>query len=151
MDDRSKIRRRHEMAGAAIRPEGIRAVVPYLIVRDAARAITFLEAAFGAVEVRRLDAGQGKVGHAELRIGGGTVFLADEFPDFENIVGPESLEGTSVIIDLEVVDLDGVYERAIAAGARSIRAPDPKETGVRAAKVIDPFGHVWLITAAADN
>ena len=139
------------MSSADVRFQGVRAVIPYLIVRDAARAITFLQAAFGAIEVSRLDAGQGKIGHAELRIGGGTVFLADEFPDLENIVGPESLEGTSVIIDLEVADVDGVYQRAIAAGARSVRAPDPDETAVRSAKVLDPFGHVWLITVAADD
>ena len=83
----------------------------------------------------RLDAGEGRIGHAELQIGGGRVFLADEFPDFENIVGPESLEGTSVIIDLEVADVNETYQRAIAAGAESIRAPNPNETRVRAAKV----------------
>jgi PhnB protein len=139
------------MSSAEVPSEGVRAVIPYLIVRDAARAITFLEAAFGAVEMSRLDAGQGKIGHAELRIGGGTVFLADEFPDFENIVGPESLQGTSVIIDLEVSDVEAVYQRAIKAGARLVRAPDSNETGVRSAKVLDPFGHVWLITAAAGD
>jgi PhnB protein len=139
------------MSDAEVPSQGVRAVIPYLIVRDAAKAITFLKAAFGAVEVSRLEAGQEKIGHAELRIGGGTVFLADEFPDFENIVGPESLDGTSVIIDLEVADVDGVYQRAIAAGATSVRAPDPNETRIRAAKVLDPFGHVWLITGAASD
>jgi PhnB protein len=126
-------------------------VVPYLIVRDAARAITFLETAFGAVELSRIDAGQGKIGHAELQIGGGTVFLADEFPDFENIVGPMSLGGTSVIIDLEVHDVAGVYQRAIAAGATSVRAPIASDPGVRSAKVRDPFGHVWLITSVTGD
>jgi PhnB protein len=139
------------MSSAEVGSQDVRAVVPYLIVRDAARAITFLQAAFGAIEVTRLEAGRGKIGHAELRIGGGTVFLADEFPDFENIVGPESLGGTSVIIDLEVADVDGVHDQAIAAGAKSVRAPDPNETRVRSAKVLDPFGHVWLITAAAGD
>jgi PhnB protein len=139
------------MTSPDVRSEGVRAVIPYLIVRDAARAITFLQAAFGATEMSRLDAGQGKIGHAELRIGGGTVFIADEFPDFERIVGPESLGGTSVIIDLGVADVEELYQRAIAAGATSVRAPNPKETGVRSAKVIDPFGHVWLITAATGD
>ena len=139
------------MASSEVRSRGVHAVIPYLIVRDAARAITFLQAAFGAIEVSRLDADQGRIGHAELRIGGGTLFLADEFPDFESIVGPESLGGTSVIIDLEVADVEGTYQRAIAAGVKSVRAPNPDETGVRSAKVLDPFGHVWLITAAADD
>ena len=139
------------MASSEARSEGVRAVIPYLIVRDAAKAITFLQAAFGAIEVSRIDADQGKIGHAELRIGRGSLFLADEFPDFEHIVGPESLGGTSVIIDLEVADVDGLYQRATAAGAKSVRAPNPKESGVRSAKVVDPFGHVWLITAAAGD
>ena len=75
------------MSDAELGSQGVRAITPYLIVRDAARAITFLETAFGATEVSRIDADHGKIGHAELRVGGGTVFLADEFPDFENIVG----------------------------------------------------------------
>jgi len=136
------------MSDAELRSQGVRAVTPYLIVRDAARAITFLETAFGATEVSRIDADHGKIGHAELRVGGGTVFLADESPDYENIVGPESLGGTSVILDLEVADVGGAYQRAIAAGATSIRAPDSDETGIKSAKVLDPFGHVWLITGS---
>jgi PhnB protein len=124
-------------------------VVPYLIVRGASRAITFLQAAFGAIEVSRVGADQSRIGHAELRIGGGTVFLADEFPDYENIVGPQSLNGTSVIIDLEVADVGAVYQQAIAAGATSVRAPNASETGFASAKVRDPFGHVWLITSVA--
>ena len=96
----------------------------------------------------RIDADHCKIGHAELRVGGGTVFLADEFPDYENIVGPESLGGTSVILDLEVADVGGAYQRAIAAGATSIRAPDADETGIKSAKVLDPFGHVWLLTGS---
>ena len=139
------------MSSAEVLSPVVHSVTPYLIVRDAARAIEFLQAAFGAIEVSRIDANQGRIGHAELRIGGGTVFLADEFPDFENIVGPESLGGTSVIIDLEVADVDGVYQRAVAAGAKPVRVPDPNETGVRSAKVLDPFGHVWLITTTAGD
>jgi len=123
-------------------------VVPYLIVRDGPGAILFMQAAFGAVESERIDADQGKVAHAELRIGDGTVFLADEFPDFEDVVGPETLGGTSVIITLEVDNLDAAYQRAIAAGAASIRGPHADNTGIRLAKVRDPFGHVWLITTA---
>ena len=134
------------MSDAKLVDQGVHAVVPYLIFRNAARAIRFLEAAFGATVVERIDGAEGKVDHAELRIGGGTVFLADEFPDFEDVFGPETLEGTSVILAVEVSDVAAMYGRALAAGAKSIRAPYADERGVRLAKVRDPFGHVWLIT-----
>jgi PhnB protein len=121
----------------------------YLIVRGAASAIPFYASAFGAEEVTRMADSDGRIGHAELRIGGGRVYLADEFPDVEHIVGPATLGGTSVIIDLEVADVEAVFDRAIAAGATPVRRPDRTEVGVQSAKVLDPFGHVWLITHSA--
>ena len=125
----------------------VHAAIPYLIVRGAGRAIEFYRAAFLATEVTRVEDVDGKIGHAELRIGDAAVYVADEFPDVENIVGPDSLGGTSVIVDLEVSDVDAVFQRAVAAGAKPIRQPDdPATAGVQSAKVADPFGHVWLIT-----
>ena len=128
----------------------IRSATPYLIVRNAPAAIRFYEAAFGARETIRIVGEDGRVGHAELRIGEGIVFVADEHPETENIVGPETLGGTSVIVDLEVGDVVGVYERAMEAGARTIREPERPDTGVQSAKVVDPFGHAWLITRVAE-
>jgi PhnB protein len=127
-------------------PSSIRAAIPYLIVADAAAAIEFYAMALGAVEVTRLVGADGRVGHAELRIGAATVYLADEHPELEDILGPASRGGTSVMVDLEVTDVDAVFERAVAAGATAVRLPDHPESGVQSAKVVDPFGHVWLIT-----
>jgi len=78
----------------------------------------------------------------------GTCFrpLTDEHPEFEGIVGPETLVGTSVTIDLEVDDVDAVVDRALNAGATLVRPPDHPTSGVQAGKVRDPYGHVWLIT-----
>jgi PhnB protein len=127
-------------------PTGIRAVTPYLAVRNARAAIAFYVAAFGARQMLLIEEQDGRIGHATLGIGPAEIYLADEHPEFENVVGPETLGGTSVTIDLEVVDVDAAVERAVAAGATLIRPPDHPESGVQAGKVRDPFGHIWLIT-----
>jgi uncharacterized glyoxalase superfamily protein PhnB len=124
----------------------ITAVTPYLAVRDARAAIAFYAAAFGAVEKLVIEEGDGRVGHATMGIGAGEIYLADEHPEFEGIVGPETLGGSSVTIDLEVTDVDAVVDRAVDAGATLIRPPDHPTSGVQAGKVRDPFGHLWLIT-----
>ena len=124
----------------------VRLATPYLIVRDAPAAIDFYRAAFGAREISRMVGGDGRVGHAELRIGGAALFVADEHPELESIVGPASLGGTSVLVDLDVTDVEGVFAQAVDAGATAVRDPDDPGSGVQSAKVRDPFGHVWLIT-----
>jgi PhnB protein len=124
----------------------ILAVTPYLAVRDARAAIAFYVAAFGAVRKLVIEERDGRIGHATLGIGRGEIYLADEHPEFENVVGPETLGGTSVTIDLEVDDVDAVVDRAVDAGATLIRPPDHPTSGVQAGKVRDPYGHVWLIT-----
>jgi PhnB protein len=124
----------------------VRAITPYLAVRNARAAIAFYAAAFGANQMLLIEEPDGRIGHATLRIGPAEIFLADEHPEFESVVGPETLGGTSVTIDLEVEDVDAAVDRAVAAGAALIRPPDHPESGVQAGKVRDPYGHVWLIT-----
>jgi uncharacterized glyoxalase superfamily protein PhnB len=130
---------------------GIKAVTPYLAVRNARAAIAFYAAAFGARQMLLIEEQDGRIGHATLGIGPAEIYLADEHPEFENVVGPETLGGTSVTLDLEVDDVDAAVERAVAAGATLIRPPDHPESGVQAGKVRDPFGHVWLITRILDD
>jgi len=125
---------------------GIRAITPYLAVRNARAAIAFYAAAFGARQMLLIEEQDGRIGHATLGIGPAEIYLADEHPEFENVVGPQTLGGTSVTLDLEVDDVDATVERAIAAGAALVRPPDHPASGVQAGKVRDPFGHVWLIT-----
>src|SRR5258708_35916899 len=127
-------------------PTGIRAVTPYLAVRNARAAIAFYGAAFGARQMLLIEERDGRIGHATLGIGPAEIYLADEHPEFESVVGPETLGGTSVTLDLEVDDVDLAVDRAVAAGATLIRPPDHPASGVQAGKVRDPFGHVWLIT-----
>ncbi len=124
----------------------LRAVTPYLIVDGAAEAIDWYRDAFGAVEVTRMTGGAGRIAHAEIRIGPSSIFVADEHPHYESIVGPATVGGTPVYLNLETDDVAALHDRAVAAGATSIRAPTDPAMAVQSAKVRDPFGHVWLIT-----
>jgi PhnB protein len=124
----------------------ISAVTPYLIVDGAAAAIEWYQRVFGAVEVTRMTGGAGRIAHAELRIGPSSVFVADEHPHYEAIVGPANVGGTPVYLDLETDDVAGLFAAAVAAGATAIREPTDPQLAVQSAKVRDPFGHVWLIT-----
>jgi PhnB protein len=124
-------------------------VIPYLIVDGAAAAIDWYREVFGAEEVDRMTGGAGRIAHAEIQIGSSSVFIADEHPNYESIVGPERVGGTPVYLDIETDDVAAVHDRAVAAGATSIRAPTDPSMAVRSAKVRDPFGHVWLITRSS--
>ena len=124
----------------------ITGVTPYLIIDGADEAIDWYTRAFGAVEVTRMTGGAGRIAHAEIRIGESSIFLADEHPHFEEILSPGHIGGTAVYLDLETDDVAAVYERAIAAGATSIRTPTDPQQAIWSAKVRDPFGHIWLIT-----
>ena len=121
-------------------------VTPYLIVDGAAAAIDWYRDAFGAVEVARMTGGAGRIAHAELRIGPSSIFLADEHPHYEGIVGPERIGGTPLYLDLETDDVAAAFDAAVAAGATAIREPTDPQLAVQSAKVRDPFGHIWLIT-----
>ena len=127
----------------------VRGVTPYLIIDGAADAIEWYREAFGAVEVTRMTGGAGRVAHAEIRIGTSSIFLGDEHVDYEDIHGPNRIGGTPVYLDLETDDVAAFHDRAVAAGATSIRPPTDPAMAIQSAKVRDPFGHVWLITRSS--
>ena len=129
----------------------VHGVTPYLIVDGAAAAIDWYRDAFGAVEVTRMTGGAGRVAHAEIRIGTSSIFLGDEHVNYEDIHGPHRIGGTPVYLDLETDDVAALHDRAVAAGATSIRAPTDPAMAVQAAKVRDPFGHIWLITRSSGD
>ena len=131
-------------------PEGYHAVTPYLIARDASAAIEFYKKAFGAEEVYRLAMPDGRVGHAELRIGGSVVMLADEFPEM-GAKSPAALGGTPVSLLLYVADSDAVAAGAVAAGAKVKRPVVDQSYGDRSGTFEDPFGHVWTIATRKEN
>jgi PhnB protein len=131
-------------------PDGFHAVTPYLTVRDAARAIEFYQRAFGATERGRLTMPDGKVGHAELAIGGSVVMLADEFPEFGN-TSPQTLKGATAGLALYVTDVDAAFARAVAAGATVKEPVGDKFWGDRAGSVVDPFGHKWTLLTRIED
>jgi PhnB protein len=118
--------------------------VPYLIVNNAAKAIDFYREVFGASELVRLSAPDGKIAHAELMFAEGRIMLADEYPDM-GYKSPTSLSGSPVSIYLTVPDVDATYANVISSGGTSMMAVADQFDGDRRGTVVDPFGHIWLI------
>jgi PhnB protein len=131
-------------------PEGYHTVLPYLIVKGAAKALDFYKRAFNATELVRLPMPDGRVGHAEFRIGNSVVMLADEMPDMK-VLGPESVGGTTVGFCIYVEDCDAVFKQAIAAGARQDRPLENQFYGDRSGTLIDPFGHKWTVATHKED
>jgi uncharacterized glyoxalase superfamily protein PhnB len=125
-------------------PEGYRTVTPHLVCEQASEAIAFYKKAFGAIEIARLPGPDGKIMHAELRIGDSPIMLAQDFPEFGSL-GPLALKGTPVVIHLYVEDADAVWARALDAGARPTMPLSDMFWGDRYGQVVDPFGHRWSI------
>ena len=121
-------------------------VTPYLVVDGGHDAIDWYSEVFGAEEVSRSVGAAGRVAHAELRIGGSSIYLGDEHPHFEDIFAPRRIGGTPVYLALETDDVAALFERAVTAGADAIRQPTDPELPIQTAKFRDPFGHVWLLT-----
>jgi PhnB protein len=121
-------------------------ITPYLTFIDAAQAIEFYQHAFGAVEQVRLLDEDGRVSHAELRIFDVPIYLSDEYPEID-VLSPETVGGTPVMLVLNVDDVDTVFKQAIQAGGKETR---PLQDGfggaLRTGKLVDPFGHHWMIT-----
>ena len=126
-------------------PAGYHTVTPYLIVQGAAQAIEFYCRAFGATELMRMpDPKTGRIGHAEIRIGDSMVMLADEHADM-GYRGPRALGGSPISILLYLPDVDAVFARALAAGAKTLRPVADQFYGDRMGTLEDPFGHVWTL------
>jgi PhnB protein len=122
----------------------VQEVFPYLRVRDAQAAIEFYTKVFGATEQMRLAEPGGRVGHAELLFGKQVVMVSEEYPEY-GIYGPEHFGGTGSSIHLHVDNVDEVTQAAVEAGAKLLMEPKDQFYGERAAKVLDPFGHEWLL------
>ncbi len=131
------------MAVKAI-PEGYHTLTPSITVRDAASAIEFYKKAFGAVEKGVMKGPDGKVMHAELRIGDSLIMLADEFPQFGSL-SPQSIGGSGSGLHIYVEDVDSAFDRAIGAGGVVEMPVADMFWGDRFGKLVDPFGHKWSI------
>jgi PhnB protein len=131
-------------------PDGYHTATPYLVMAGAAKAIEFYKQAFGATEMLRMPGPNGKVMHAEIKIGDSPIMLADEMPEM-GFRGPQALGGTPVSIMLYVQDVDSMVRQAEAAGAKVLRPLQDQFYGDHSCTLSDPFGHVWTIATHKED
>ena len=125
-------------------PEGFTTVTASLTVKEASKAIEFYKKAFDAKDLNRFAGPDGKIMHAEIKIGNSIVMLNDEDPGM-NCKSPQSLGGTGSSIFLYVIDADVTFNRAVSAGAKPTMPLMDAFWGDRFGSIEDPFGHVWGI------
>jgi PhnB protein len=125
-------------------PDGYHTLTPFLTVRDAARAIEFYKQAFGAVERGVMKGPEGKIMHAELKIGDSIIMLSDEFPEFGS-VSPQTIGGSGMGLHIYLDGVDAAFDRAVKAGAQVEMPVMDQFWGDRYGKLKDPFGHKWSI------
>ncbi len=127
-------------------------VSAYLCAKGAAEALAFYADVFGAEELFRMTdpSGDGRLGHAEFRIGESVLFIADEYPDF-GALSPDSIGGTAVSLHVAVEDCDAVVAKAEAAGALVTRRPADQSFGERVGQIIDPWGHRWFVAQKIED
>lgn len=119
-------------------PEGYNSLSPYLVVEGADQLVAFLQQTFGAEVLRQMTRPDGKIGHAEIRVGDSIVMLADAAP-------------AAPMLHVYVDDVDAAYARALAAGATSIRVPEDQFYGDRSAGVVDAFGNQWWLATHTED
>jgi PhnB protein len=132
-------------------PEGYHTVTPYLMLKEAGRALDFYKHALGAVEVMRLAAPDGRLMHAEIRIGDSRIMMGQESPQWPELRGVESFHGSPVSIYLYVEDVDALFKRAVSAGAKIKKPVTDEFYGDRVGGVEDPFGLVWWISTHKED
>ena len=130
-------------------PEGYHSVTPYLIIDGAAEALEYYKKAFGAVELFRMEH-DGKIGHAEIKIGDSPIMLSDAHPS-EGYVSPTTLGGSPVGIMIYVDDVDTIFNQAIAAGGTEKKALQDQFYGDRSGTLTDPYGHVWTVATHKED
>jgi PhnB protein len=131
-------------------PEGYHSITPYLVIKGAANAIDFYKRAFGATEVMRMASPDGKIGHAEITIGDSRIMLADEYPEMGHR-SPQSIGGTGVSLMVYLENVDEVFKRAVAAGARQLQPVKDQFYGDRSGTLRDPFGHEWTLSTHVED
>jgi PhnB protein len=131
-------------------PAGHRTVTPYLAVKNGTRALEFYKKAFGATELSRLMMPDGRLGHAEIRVGDSIIMLSDEFPEYGG-KAPDTLGGSPVSLHLYVPDVDAFFQKALAAGAQERKPVMDQFYGDRAGQLQDPFGHLWWVATHKED
>ncbi len=130
-------------------PDGYHSLTPYLIIDGAADALEFYKKAFGATELFRMEH-EGKIGHAEMKIGDSPFMLADADPQ-RGHKSPNALGGTPVSLMIYVEDCDATFKQAIEAGGVEVRPLQDQFYGDRSGMLTDPFGHVWNVATHKED
>jgi PhnB protein len=131
-------------------PEGYHTLTPYLAVEDAAEAIDYYTRAFGAQETIRMPGPEGKIAHAEIKIGDSLIMLSDPFPQ-STVRPPGEVGGTTASIFMYVEDVDAVVKQAVGAGAKVTMEIADQFWGDRFGSIQDPFGHTWSIATHVED
>ncbi len=131
-------------------PQGYHHITPYLITKGAAAAMDFYKDVFGATEIMRMPQPDGRIGHAEMKMGDSVIMLADEHPEM-GIISPATLGNSTVGILLYVDDADATFNKAVSRGAKVNKPLADQFYGDRSGTVIDPFGHKWTIATHVED
>lgn len=133
-------------------PKDYNSVTPYLIVKGAAQAIEYYKKVFGATELYRMNGPDGKVGHAEIKIGDSHIMLADENPSMgQGHTSAATIGGSPVSLYVYLPDVDRVVERAKTEGAKILKPVEDQFYGDRSGFIQDPFGHLWGIATHIED
>jgi PhnB protein len=129
-------------------PDGYHSLTPYLIVKGGAKAMDFYKKAFGAEELFRMPMPDGRLGHAEMKIGNSIFMIADEAPE-QKVFAPRGSSPVHLMIYSE--DVDKLFPRAVAAGGKVMRELKDQFYGDRSGTLEDPFGHQWTIATHKED
>ncbi len=131
-------------------PKGYHSITPCLTVSNGAKAIEFYKKAFGAKIVMRMDRPDGKISHAELKIGDSKIMLADACLEMGALT-PEDLGGSSTAVHLYIKDVDAVVKRAVSLGAKLLKDVEDMFYGDRCGFLVDPYGHKWFVATHVED
>ena len=133
-------------------PKDYNSVTPYLVIKGADRAIEYYKKVFGATEMFRMNGPDGKVGHAELKIGNSHIMLADENPSMgQGHTSAATIGASPVSLYVYMPDVDSVVQRATTEGAKLLRPVENQFYGDRSGFFQDPFGHLWGVATHVED
>jgi len=133
-------------------PKGYNTVTPYLVIKGASQAIEYYKKVFDATEIMRMPGPNGTVGHAELKIGDSMIMLADENPSMgQGHTSATTTGGSPISLYVYMKDVDKVFERAIAEGAKILKPVQDQFYGDRSGFLQDPFGHLWGVATHVED
>jgi PhnB protein len=133
-------------------PKDYNSVTPYLVIKGAAQAIEYYKKVFGATEVVRMNGPDGKVGHAEIKIGNSHIMLADENPAMgQGHTSASTIGASPVSLYVYLPDVDRVVQKATEQGAKVLKPVEDQFYGDRSGFIQDPFGHLWGIATHVED